>query len=202
MNTLHSTTGISARIFELPGREPFMLAADLAEAYGTSVKALNQAVSRNQERFPNDFSFHLSEAEEDRMWSQIVTTSAKKRDDIRLRVYTHAGALMLSAVLKTPVAAEVSVIIHRAFAAMEKRALDESRFLLFKLQHEAAITVARRRIIDGVRMGLSFEAIWRSANCSRPKLAQAARDCEALGLIEALPAGTPAMQADLFSHGL
>jgi hypothetical protein len=200
MNTLHSITGITARIFELSGREPFMLAADLAEIYGTSVKRLGEAVSRNPERFPEDFCFFLTEAEEEQMWSHIATTSAKKRDDFRVRVFTHAGAYALSAVLKTPIAAEVSVIIHRAFAAMEKRALDETRFILMKLQSE----VSRRKpirvlVMDSARQGLSFQAMWELASYSRPQLAKAVRECFALGLIEQMPAGTPVMQLDLFA---
>lgn len=203
MTTLHSISGISARIFELVGREPFMLAADLAEAYGTSVKALNQAVSRNPDRFPEDFMFSLTEEETERLRSQNVTAntiSTKVR--YAPLVFTHAGALALSGVLKTSIAAEVSVTIHRAFAAMERRALEEAHFLLAKLRYDAAkLSTARRQIIAGFREGFSFEAIWGMGNASRPRLAQVARECVALGLIDALPAGTPAMQMEMFGHG-
>ena len=51
-----------------------MLDADLAELYGTTTKALNQAVRRNAERFPGDFRLELTAAEEEG-WSQTVTTS-------------------------------------------------------------------------------------------------------------------------------
>jgi hypothetical protein len=51
-----------------------LLDADIAWLYGTTTKALNQAVKRNADRFPADFRFELS-PDEKTMWSQIVTTS-------------------------------------------------------------------------------------------------------------------------------
>ena len=53
-----------------------LLDGDLAELYGVSTKVLNQAVKRNQHRFPPDFMFQLTETEASAMRSQIVTTSA------------------------------------------------------------------------------------------------------------------------------
>ena len=50
-----------------------MLDRDLAELYGTELKALNQAVKRNQERFPDDFMFQLDSSDLDTLWSQNVT---------------------------------------------------------------------------------------------------------------------------------
>ncbi len=198
MNTLSSITGIAARIFELPGREPIMLAADLAEAYGTQTDRVTEQVRRNPDRFPEDFTFRLTEAELEILKPQNAVSNKANR--ALPLVFTHAGALALSGVLKTPVAAEVSVIIHRAFAAMEKRALDETRFILMKLQSE----VSRRKpirvlVMDSSRQGLSFQAMWELASYSKPQLAKAVRECFALGLIEQMPAGTPVMQLDLFA---
>lgn len=198
MNTLSSITGIAARIFELPGREPIMLAADLAEAYGTQTDRVTEQVRRNPDRFPEDFAFRLTEAELEILKPQNAVSNKANR--ALPLVFTHAGALALSGVLKTPVAAEVSVIIHRAFAAMEKRALDQTRFILMKLQSE----VSRRKpirvlVMDSSRQGLSFQAMWELASYSKPQLAKAVRECFALGLIEQMPAGTPVMQLDLFA---
>ncbi|MBN9471688.1 MAG: hypothetical protein ABS35_19660 [Kaistia sp. SCN 65-12] len=199
MQTLHSITGLSARIFEASGREPFMLAADLAEAYGTQTDRVTEQVRRNPDRFPDDFAFRLTEAELKVLKPQnAVSTKANRALPL---VFTHAGALALSGVLKTPVAAEVSVIIHRAFAALEKRAMAETRFLLARLRTDA--TRARpitALAVAGTREGLSFHAIWAGTSYSREKLALELRLCEARGLIEALPAGTPALQPDLFTQ--
>jgi len=86
-----------------------MLDRDLASLYAVPVKAINQAVKRNFERFPEDFMFRLTAAET-REWlkfqsasrsrSQIVTL--KRGENIKYRPYafTEHGILMLSSVLK------------------------------------------------------------------------------------------------------
>ena len=200
MTTLFDVSGIQARIFTLPNRPPFLIAADLAEVYGTVTKALNQAVSRNPERFPEDFMFSLTESELEALRSQSVTAnpiSTKVRYEPK--VFTHAGALMLSAVLKTPTAAQVSVIIHRAFAAIEQASLSEVRYLLVKLRTEELTRKRiRMQVVAGMTAGHGFEGIRRMGNYSGPALALAIRECLALGLIDRLPKGMPAMQPDLF----
>lgn len=195
MTTLFDVSGISARIFNLPNRPPFMIAPDLAEVYGTSVKALNQAVSRNPERFPDDFRFCLDPAEIDPRWSQSVTTSGF-RSDLDYPVFTHAGAYALSAVLKTDTAARVSVIVHRAFAAMEAQALADARDMVGRLQVDAQ----RKKpiycyISMSMQAGRSIDQMWRGASYPRWKLEQAAREMLAMRLIDRLPGG---MQPSLF----
>jgi hypothetical protein len=56
-----------------------MFDADLARLYGVTTKALNQAMSRNKARFPEDFAFRLSGEEFDGLRSQIVTTSQRRQ---------------------------------------------------------------------------------------------------------------------------
>lgn len=200
MTTLFDVAGIQARIFTLPNRPPFLIAADLAEVYGTIVKALNQAVERNLERFPEDFMFTLTEAETEVLRSQSVTANTISTK-VRYApvVFTHAGALMLSAVLKTPTAAQVSVIIHRAFAAIEQATLSEVRYLLVKLRTEETILKRIRFMVcEGVQQGLTFEGIWRMGNYSKPKVAAALRECFHMGLINRLPKGMPLVQGSLF----
>ena len=55
-----------------------MFNADLAKLYGVTTKALNQAMSRNKSRFPEDFAFRLTRDELNEMRSQIVTTSKER----------------------------------------------------------------------------------------------------------------------------
>lgn len=197
MTTLFDVSGIQARIFTLPSRPPFLIAADLAEVYGTTVSALNQAVSRNAVRFPEDFMFTFTEREMDYLKSQnVISTKANRALPVG---FTHAGALMLSAVLKTPTAAQVSVIIHRAFAAIEQASLSEVRYLLVKLRTEELTRKRiRMQVVAGMTAGHGFEGIRRMGNYSGPVLALAIRECLALGLIDRLPKGMPAMQPDLF----
>ncbi len=197
MTTLFDVSGIQARIFTLPNRPPFLIAADLAEVYGTRIDALTQAVRRNPERFPDDFLFTFTEAEMEHLKTQnVLSTKANRALPVG---YTHAGALMLSAVLKTPTAAQVSVIIHRAFAAIEQATLSEVRYLLVKLRTEETILKRIRFMVcEGVQQGLTFEGIWRMGNYSKPKVAAALRECFHMGLIDRLPKGMPMMQGSLF----
>jgi hypothetical protein len=71
------------------------LDADLARIYGVATKALNQAVKRNNEKFPSDFMFQLTPQEVREMWSQIVTSSPRYRS-IKYRpfAFTEYGATM------------------------------------------------------------------------------------------------------------
>lgn len=197
INQLISSTGLSAPIHNLPGREPFMLAADLAEPYGTRTDLIGLAVKRNPDRFPEDFAFRLTETETEQLKTQNALSSmANKALPL---AFTHAGAIALSGVLKTPVAAEVSVTVHRTFAALEKRAFDQMRYHLIAAQLDTKARSARRvKVVDGTKAGLSFEAIWRMGAISKAKLADLVHECMALGLIDRLPAGTPMPMATLF----
>jgi hypothetical protein len=67
-------TEIIFRKIYLIGGQKVMLDRDLAELYGVETRILNQAVTRNADRFPNDFMFPLTRAEIERI-SQIVTSN-------------------------------------------------------------------------------------------------------------------------------
>lgn len=98
-----------------------MLDRDLARLYQVTTSALNQAVKRNIDRFPEDFRFQLTEEEWVSISSQNVTTSASKRPKTSLPfVFTEEGVAQLSGVLKSKMASETSVRIMRAFAAMRR----------------------------------------------------------------------------------
>lgn len=200
MTTLFDVSGIRARIFTLPNRPPFMIAPDLAEVYGTETKRINEAVSRNPDRFPGDFMFTLLDVETQALRSQNATATAISTM-VRYApiAFTHAGAYALSAVLKTETAAQVSVIVHRAFAAMEQAAVAEVQHRLARLQSEArGRRPIRSRIVDAAREGWTFDQLWQDGNWSRAKLAVAVADCVALGLIDRPLPGGPLRQGDLF----
>ena len=104
-----------------------LLDRDLAEIYGVEIKALNQAVKRNPERFPDQFMFQLSSDEHQNvkksLWSQLVTI--ENVGDQRGRhtkylpyAFTEQGVAMLSAVLRSERAIMVSIEIMNAFVQM------------------------------------------------------------------------------------
>lgn len=98
-----------------------MLDKDLAELYGVETRALNQAVRRNIDRFPEDFMFQLNDKEFDILRSQIVTS---KRGGQRYNpnVFTEQGVAMLSSVLNSVRAVEVNIAIMRTFVKIRKLA--------------------------------------------------------------------------------
>ena len=102
--------------------EKVMLDRDLAKLYGVLTGALNQAVRRNRERFPEDFMFQLTTEEVRQLnLSQIVIGSEKHRDP-RLRPYafTEQGVAMLSTVLRSKRAITVNIDIMRAFVKLRQ----------------------------------------------------------------------------------
>ena len=119
MHTEMNVTIIQDKIQRLPNRPPCMLAPDLAEIYETKTSRINEAVKRNPDRFPADFYFQLTAVEAEKLVSQnaIPKQSITKETPFG---FTREGANMLSAVLKTKVAAARAVQIMRAFAAMER----------------------------------------------------------------------------------
>jgi phage regulator Rha-like protein len=99
-----------------------MLDRDLAELYEVPTRVLNQAVRRNIERFPEDFAFQLSKAELENWRSQIVTSNLSAKMGLRRPPYafTQEGVAMLSAVLRSGRAVQMSIDIIRAFVRMRE----------------------------------------------------------------------------------
>ena len=118
---LISIKKIEKAIYLIRG-EKVMLDRDLANLYGVSTAALNQAVRRNRERFPADFMFQLTSVEvADLNRSQIVIGSQKHRDPrSRPYAFTEQGVAMLSSVLRSKRAITVNIEIMRAFVKLRE----------------------------------------------------------------------------------
>jgi ORF6N domain len=112
---------ISRSILILRGQR-VLLDAELAALYGVTTKALNQAVKRNADRFPEDFMFRLNQTETESLnRSQIVTGSQKHRDPrFPPYAFTEHGAIMAASILNSPRAVEVSVYVVRAFVQLRE----------------------------------------------------------------------------------
>ena len=105
-------------IYVIRGQQ-VLLDRDLAALYGVDTKVFNQAVKRNIERFPVEFRFQLTQEENESLRSQIVT-SKEGRGGRRYMPYafTEQGVAMLSAVLRSDTAIQVSIRIINAFVEM------------------------------------------------------------------------------------
>ena len=137
---------IAQLVFFVRG-EKVMFDADLAKLYGVSTKALNQALRRNRERFPEDFVFQLTANEFAALrsqsvtarpkephpqslrsnWSQFVTSSPKHRG-ARYRPYafTEQGVAMLSGILNSDKAVNMNIAIMRAFVEIRRILVQEN----------------------------------------------------------------------------
>ena len=121
MNELSIQSEIKSRIYTIRNKE-VMLDEDLAKLYEVDTKVFNQAVKRNIERFPDDFRFQLTEKEYESLRSQFVTLKNARGQHRKYLpyVFTEQGLYMLSAVLKSSVAIEVSIEIMRTFTKMRE----------------------------------------------------------------------------------
>ena len=111
---------IQNKIYTIRGVQ-VMLDRDLAELYNVQTGRLNEQVKRNIDRFPNDFMFQLSK-EEFENWKSQNAMSNSDRMGLRRSPYafTEQGVSMLSSVLKSKVAVDISVKIIRTFVNMRK----------------------------------------------------------------------------------
>ncbi len=133
-------------VYTIRGQQ-VMLDSDLANIYGYEVKAMNQQVKRNSERFPEDFMFQLKQEEipSNFIKSQFVTLneSGNKRGlHIKKMPYafTEQGIYMLATVLKGELATQQSIFIMRAFKEMRHYILQNQQFVT---QSEMSIVTAK-----------------------------------------------------------
>jgi hypothetical protein len=152
-NALISPEQIQSRIHLVRGRR-VILDADLARFYDVQTRDLNKAVSRNLDRFPDDFAFMLT-LEETRALMFQPGTSKPGRGGVRkpARVFTEQGVAMLASVLRSKRAVAVSIAIVRAFVQL--------RELLATHRQLAAKLAELERKIEGHDTAIAnlFEAI-------------------------------------------
>jgi hypothetical protein len=110
---------IQQRILLIRG-EKVIIDSDLAEAYGVSTKALNQAIRRNADRFPHDFMFRLTNKEKQEVVTNCDHLQNLKFSPVNPCAFTEHGAIMVASVLNSPKAIEVSVFVVRAFVRLRE----------------------------------------------------------------------------------
>jgi hypothetical protein len=136
-----------------------MLDRNLAELYGVETKVFNQAVKRNIERFPENFRFQLSKEEYEILRSQIVTLSLNSQGEWGKHtkylpyVFTEQGVSMLSAVLKSKVAIEISIKIINSFVDMRK--VISSNSLIYQKLDD----LERKQILNDEKFEKLFNAL-------------------------------------------
>lgn len=167
---------IKNKIFTIRGLS-VMLDRDLAELYQVESKRLNEQVKRNIERFPANFRFQLTAEEYQNLRSQIATSSSD--DSLRSQivtlehggrrylpyVFTEQGVSMLSAILKSKVAIEVSIKIINSFVNMRK-ILSDNSYVFQRLEN-----IETLRIKDKIEIDEKFDRVFNALedNSLKPK---------------------------------
>ena len=144
---------IENMIYEIRGKQ-VMLDSDLARLYGckNGTKSLNLAVKRHINRFPERFMFQLTKEEYSSIYSRFQFETLNKNNQkqgLNIKylpyVFTEQGVAMLSAILKTDVAEEISINIMRAFVAMKSiinTSLIEQKYInSLVLEHDNEIKI-------------------------------------------------------------
>jgi phage regulator Rha-like protein len=113
---------IERKIYLIRGHK-VMLASDLAELYEVETKALNRAVKRNQDRFPEDFVLQLTAEEAESLRFHSGTSNPAPTRGVRRYLpyaFTEHGVAMLSSVLHSKHAVQMNILIVRAFVKLRE----------------------------------------------------------------------------------
>jgi hypothetical protein len=142
-----------------------MLDRDLATLYGVETRVLIQAIIRNAIRFPEDFMFQLTKTEFHNWRSQIVMSNQGVKMGLRRPPYafTEHGVAMLSTVLRSRRAVQMSISIIRAFVRMRELIASHkdlaTRVEKLERQHERTDSVIEVLVEDIDRLGRKIENI-------------------------------------------
>ncbi|MDR0954821.1 MAG: ORF6N domain-containing protein [Rikenellaceae bacterium] len=134
---------IQSMIYEIRGVR-VMFDFDLARLYQVETKALNRAVKRNIDRFPERFMFQLDRQEFENLRCQIGTSSLHGGTRYMPYAFTEQGVSMLSAVLRSPVAVQVSISIMDAFVAMRNYIMTTSTITAELAELRATVELLKR----------------------------------------------------------
>ena len=150
-------------IFTVRGRR-VIFDADRARLYAATTKALNQAVRRNEDRFPGDFAFQLTPQEFANLRSQFATSSFQPFDNKRQMTnrsqivtgshkhrgsqaapwaFTEHGALMAANILRSDRAVQMSVFVVRAFVRLREQVAANTAVL----KHDSALRDVYQKLL-------------------------------------------------------
>ena len=114
-----ATGVIPARIMTIRGQK-IIIDADLADLYGVPTKALNQAVKRNQGRFPSDFMFQVTQDEKVEVVTNCDHLAKLKFAKSLPFAFTEHGAIQAANVLNSTQAVEMGIYVVRAFIRLRE----------------------------------------------------------------------------------
>ena len=150
---------IESKIYTIRGLQ-VMLDSDLASLYQVETKQLNKSVNRNLKRFPEEFRFQLTAMEYENLRFQIGTLSSTKEWGKHRKylpyVFTEQGVSMLSAILRSDIAINVSIKIINTFVTM-RRFLNQNSNLFQRLE-----TLEKNQITYKLETDNKFEKVFNA----------------------------------------
>ena len=155
----YDVNNIKKLIYTIRGKQ-VMLDSDVAELYHYETRRVNETVKRNIQRFPEEFYFKLTDEEYDVLKSQFATSNIKEKMHMRggkkkvPYVFTEKGIIMLSGILKSDIAVDVSISIVEAFIKM-KNFIYNNRSLL-----ERVITIENKIDNKFIEYDNKFEKVF------------------------------------------
>jgi ORF6N domain len=163
------------RLILLIRGQKVMLDTDLAQLYGVSTKAFNQAIKRNTQRFPPDFMFRLTKREKTEVVTNCDHLKKLRFSPVLPAAFTEHGAIMAAAVLNSERAIKVSVYVVRAFVKLR------------------AMLGTRKDFASNLRTwrGNSQNTIRSSKSCSRPFVSS----CSLRPLVPSVASGSPPLRS-------
>jgi len=159
-NKMIAVENIKNMIFSFRGLQ-IMIDRDLAELYGVSTKRLNEQVKRNLNRFPESFRFRLTDNERIELVANCDRFNKLKHSSVNPYAFTEQGLAMLSAVLNSQTAVEVSIKIMDAFVDMRKFILNNATIF------QRLDKIEQKQIESNNKFELLFQAL--ENNTIKPK---------------------------------
>ena len=141
---------VENRILAIRGHR-VMVDTDLAEVYGVPTKALNQAIKRNADRFPDDFAFRLTAEEKTELVTNCDRFARLKHSPVFPLVFTEHGAIMAANVLNSQRAIEASVYVVRAFVKMREVLATHKELVLRLDEMEGKVDRQFKVVFDAIR---------------------------------------------------
>ena len=141
---------IETTILVIRGQQ-VILDRDLAVLYNVSTKRLNEQVKRNSERFPDSFKFQLTEQEKNEVVAKCDHLVSLKFSTILPYAFTEQGVAMISTVLKSEIAVNVSIRIMTTFVEMRRQrdqfSLFDARISSLEKMNRLSLFISRRSIL-------------------------------------------------------
>ncbi len=161
MQEITTTTNIDikSKIYTIRDKQ-VMLDRDLAELYDVENKRLNEQVKRNIERFPQSFRFQLTEDEKNELVANCDRFNTLKHSTSLPYVFTEQGVSMLSAVLKSKTAIDISIQIINSFVNMRKL-ISNNNFYTEQLKN-----IEKRQLSYEIKSDENFDKIFKALESS------------------------------------